>query len=87
MRGARTHAERADTRSVQARVAAGHPVRPFSSRSGALEKVTGRGRGSGAPAVGPQGHRASPRTPRTHGKHLSHSRGALKVSVAPGYVV
>ena len=94
-RGARTHAGRASTRGVRARGARRHARRAgarcsrpsgpaFLFSFGRAQEFVGRGRGSGTPGVGPQGHRASPAPPRTHAKHLSHSRGGLKVSAAPG---
>ena len=86
-RGARRRAVRAGARSTQARGRAGarcsRPSGPaFLFSFGHARKFAGRCRGGGAPGVGPQWHRASP-APMTHAKHLSHSRGGLKVSVAP----
>ena len=90
-RGARRRAGRASARSTQARGRAGaqcsRPSSPaFLFSFGRARKFAGRDCGGGAPGVGPQGHRAFPAPPRTHAKHLSHSRGALKVSGAPGCV-
>ena len=91
-RGARRRVEHASARSTQARERAGsrcsRPSGPaFLFSSGRARKFAGRCRGGGAPGVGPQGHRSSPAPPRTHAKHLSRSRGGLKVGVAPGCVL
>ena len=91
-RGKRRRAERASAQSTQARGRTGarcsRPSGPaFLFSFGRARKFAGRCRGGGAPGVGPQGHRASPAPPRTHAKHLSHSQGWLKVSVAPGCVL
>ena len=80
-RGARKHAGRADAWSNR-------PSGPaFLFSFGRARKFAGRCRGGGAPGIGPQGHKASTAPPRTLAKHLSHSRGGLKVSVAPGCVL
>ena len=90
-RGAHRRAERASARSTQARGRAGarcsRPSGPaFLFSFGRIRKFAGQCRGGGAPGVGPRGTGRPPR-PRTHAKHLCHSRGGLKVSVAPGYVL
>ena len=91
-RRARRRARRASARSTQARGRAvarcSRPSGPaFLFSFGRVRKFAGRCRDGGAPGVGPQEHRASPAPPRTHAKHLSHSRGAVKVSGAPGCLV
>ena len=94
---ARRRAERASARSTQARGRAGARARGRALqpavRSGLSLLVWAHPELRGSvprwrrARCRSQGHRASPAPPRTHAKHLSHSRGGLKVSVAPGCVL